>query len=117
MSRSTPAGADCGELPVVADEPYRRAALAGVVDDGGEVERAGHARLIDDQQAAGADRVDPVGDGGPRPERVDELGEGVGRGDAVAELVTQDAGRGGGRGEADDGVASLRPRRPRGCGV
>ena len=100
-----PAGADRGELPVVADEPHRRAALAGVVDDGGEVERAGHARLVDDQQAAGPDRVDPVGDGRPCPERVDELGERVGCGDAVAEFLAQDAGRRGGRGEADDGVA------------
>jgi hypothetical protein len=57
------AGADGGELPVVADEPHGRSAGSGELDHGGQLEGAGHTCLVDDHEAPPADRLDPVGDG------------------------------------------------------
>jgi hypothetical protein len=95
------AGADRRELLVVPDEAHGPAAGDDEVDGGGQGQGVGHARLVDDHQCPGPDVLGPVGQvvvgDGP-----DQLGQGVGAG---AELLTQDRGGRGGRGEPDDGAA------------
>jgi hypothetical protein len=98
------AGADGGELAVVANEPQGCAVREGVVDDGCQLQGAGHPGLVDDHEAARTDRLDPVGDGDTGRQRVDEFGEVVRRGHAVAELLAQHPRRRGGGRQADHSV-------------
>ena len=72
------AGADGGELLVVADEPDLPAPVQDERDGGVEGEGVGHPGLVDDDQGPRPDLVGPLGQvaGG---QGVDELGEGVRR--------------------------------------
>ncbi len=101
------AGADRGELLVVADEPDAAAALQDVGDGVVEGDGVGHAGFVDDHQGLGSDALVPGGGvaeaGGDVP---DEFGERV----VVAVHLGSELGCcGGGRGESDDVAAGRGP--------
>ena len=101
------AGADRGELLVVADEAHRSAAVEDELDDLVQREGVGHAGLVDDDQARRPDVLGPRGERSPVVEGVGEEGHRVGVG---VDLGAQLGGRGGRRCEADDGAAAVAPR-------
>jgi hypothetical protein len=55
------AGADGGELLIIADQPDTGPAVNGVVDGGVEGQAVGHPGLVDDHQGASVDVRRPVG--------------------------------------------------------
>jgi hypothetical protein len=55
------AGADRGELLIIADQADTRTASDGELDGGVEGEGVGHAGFVDDQQGRRTDRRRPVG--------------------------------------------------------
>ena len=101
------AGADRGELLVVADQAHRPAAVHDVLDRFREVTGSGHPGLVDDDEGVRADRGDPLRDGDAGLQGVDELREGVGAG---ADLLPQYGCRGGGWGQPDDRAVVAGPR-------
>ena len=55
------AGADRGELLIIADQSDTRTAIDGELDGGVDGEGVGHSGFVDDQQCRWADRCRPVG--------------------------------------------------------
>lgn len=103
------AGAGGGALPVVPDEQDPAAPAGDVRDRGVQVAGGRQAGLVDDDQAGGADPVDPLGAvlGVALGDFINELVDGVGvnGGQRVAQFV-------GGRrlgGQSDDGAAAGLP--------
>lgn len=97
-----------------------------MIDSSREVEGAGHAGLIDDEERVLIDRVEPRGNGSTGRGGMDELGECVCCDGLIAELLAEDSCRCGRRCKADDVAAARRPcacerthgdglARPRGC--
>jgi hypothetical protein len=80
------AGRDGGQLLVVADEAHAGPARQRVPDHGVQVEGAGHAGFVDDEQGVRTDGVEPVSGriiGGGRwaaagVGELDQFGDGVG---------------------------------------
>jgi hypothetical protein len=71
------AGADRGELLVIADQPYGAAAVEDELDHRVERQGVGHASLIDDDQAGGPDVLGPCGQRQSVLQGVGEQGQGV----------------------------------------
>lgn len=86
------AGADRGELLVVADEAHGAAAVEDELDDLVQRESVGHAGLVDDDEARRPDAIGPRGQWTPVVQGVGEEGHRVGVG---VDLGAQLGGRGG----------------------
>ena len=99
------AGADRGELLIIADQPDTRTTADRELDRGVEGEGVGHPGFVDDDQGRRPDRSGPVGQVAVL-EGPGEFRQGVG---ADAGLLGEDRGRRGGGGEPDDLSAVLGP--------
>ena len=101
--------ADRGQLLIVADQADGSTTADHVIDSSGEVEGAGHAGLIDDEERVLVDRVEPRGNGSAGRDGMDELRECVCRDGLIAELLAEDSCRRGRRRKADDVAAARGP--------